>query len=108
MQSASVWCATLMIGDASGGPTVPLCTFNNNQEVEMKLTKKREAEIRAEIRQLAFSLVASGRIDPTKGDLDYRDLVEAYEKFSKWLTMGETYVVETTRERLKNALKKRD
>lgn len=41
----------------------------------MELTDERAAEIQEEIRQLALSLIASGRVDPTKEEPSYGLLV---------------------------------
>lgn len=66
----------------------------------MELSEKREAEIREELRQLALSLVASGRVDPTKEEPDFHLLMEAYDNFSAWLAKGEAIVVEEKRKAL--------
>ncbi len=73
----------------------------------MHLTEEREAEIREEIRKLALSLIASGRVDPTKGEPDYGLLIEAYRNYSSWLAKAEAIVVDTISQNLENFGKKK-
>lgn len=68
----------------------------------MELTDERAAEIQEEIRQLALSLIASGRVDPTKEEPSYRLLVEAYKNYSEWVAKAGAVVTEATRESYRN------